>query len=61
MNFIGVVTNVNAGIWVNITALKAEYGPLSFLGQSADYSRGDRVLVSKVGPDEYIVLGVIGP
>lgn len=58
---IGTVTNVASGIWVNIPVLKAEYGPLSYLGEAGDYSKGDRVAVSKAGPDEYIVLGVVRP
>lgn len=58
---IGTVTNKTSGIWVHINTLRAEYGPLSYLGTGGDYAKGDRVAVSKVGPDEYIVVGVIRP
>lgn len=58
---LGLLRNKNQGLWVQIDALKAEYGPLSFLGAESDYTVGDRVAVGEVGPDEYIVLGVLRP
>lgn len=57
----GVVTNVSDGVWVQIPALKAEYGPLSYLDDQRIYTKGDRVLVGRVGPDEYVVLGIVHP
>lgn len=61
MILIGIVTNVSSGVWAHIPALRAEYGPLSYLGEAGDYSTGDRVAVSSAGSDEYIVLGVVHP
>lgn len=59
--YIGTVTNKTSGIFVRIPALRAEYGPLSYLGTGGDYAIGNRVLVSRVGPDEYVVIGVVRP
>lgn len=61
MNLIGTVTNKTSGIWVHIPALRATYGPLSYLGSGSDYDYGDRVLVLDLGADDYIVAGVIHP
>lgn len=61
MNLLGTVTGYSGGLFVNIPALKTEYGALSHLGEESDYSVGDRVVVSRVGPDEYVVLGVVHP
>lgn len=62
MNFIGFITGkVTAGLYVKIVPLRAEYGPVSYLGDSAQYSVGDRVLVTKVGLSDFAVLGVLHP
>lgn len=61
MNLIGTITNKTSGIFVNIPALKAEYGPLSYLGEDGDYAIGAKVLVTRVGADEYVVVGVVRP
>lgn len=62
MTLIGIITTPNSGgYYVHIPALKTEYGPLSYLGEPGDYASGDRVAVTKVGPDEYIILGVVRP
>ena len=61
MNYVGTVTNKTSGIFVSIPALKAEYGPLSYIGEAGEYAIGDKVLVTGVGADEYIVVGVVLP
>ena len=61
MIYLGTITNINGGIWVQIRALSAEYGPLTHLGLPSEYAKGDRVALANVGPDEYIVLGVVHP
>lgn len=61
MNLTGTVTNKASGIFVNIPVLKAEYGPLSYLGDASDYTVGAKVMVSRVGADEYVVVGVLHP
>lgn len=61
MNTLGTITNMASGMFVSIPALKAEYGPLSFLGEQGDYAIGDKVLVTRVGADEYVVVGVVSP
>lgn len=62
MTLIGTITTQNSGgYYVHLPALKTEYGPLSYLGEPGDYAPGDRVAVTKVGPDEYLILGVVRP
>lgn len=59
---IGQVESVTSqGVFVNIPALRTTYGPLSYIESIDGYHQGNRVAVSKVGPDEYIVVGVIQP
>lgn len=64
MLHVGVVTAVrDKGIFVMVDRLRAEYGPLQYLGLKSQYVTGARVLVSKIGTtgDEYVVLGVLLP
>lgn len=56
-----ITSQHSEGFYVQISTLRAEYGPLSYLGESGDYTKGDRVAVTRVGPDEYLILGVVHP
>lgn len=56
-----VVSASSGGLYVRIPALRTEYGPLSYLGDASAYYVGAPVIVGKVGPDEYVVMGVVSP
>lgn len=59
---LGTITGTNSsGLTVYIDVLKADYGSLSYIGEVSTYTTGVRVVVGKVGPDEYVVLGAVHP
>lgn len=57
---IATVTRVSAaGVWVSAPSVLpgVEMGPLMYLGAVSGYTAGDRVLLTEVGPDDYVVAG----